>query len=113
MCVCVYIYIYIYIITFFYLLFFAFSGLHLQHMKVLRLGVKMELHLLAYATATATEDPNSICNLYHRSLQCWILNQQGKARDQTHILMDTSWVGFLTHLATTGTPYYFLNFIFY
>ena len=29
-----------------------FLGLHLQHMKVPRLGVKLELYLLASATAT-------------------------------------------------------------
>ena len=33
-----------------------FLGLHPQHMEVPRLGVKLELHLLACATATATWD---------------------------------------------------------
>ena len=36
---------------------FVFLGLHLRHMEVSRLGVKLELQLLAYATATATWDP--------------------------------------------------------
>ena len=37
--------------------FFAFLGLNLWHMEVPRLGVKSELQLLAYTTATATLDP--------------------------------------------------------
>ena len=39
---------------FLYLFFFFFLGLHLQHMRVPRLGVESELQLLAYTTATAT-----------------------------------------------------------
>ena len=34
----------------------SFLGLHLQHMEGPRLGVKLELQLLAYTTAKATED---------------------------------------------------------
>ena len=30
-------------------------------MEVLRLGVKSELHLPAYATATAAHDPSRVC----------------------------------------------------
>ena len=36
--------------------------LHLRHMEVPRLGVKLELQLQAYTTATATWDPSHICN---------------------------------------------------
>ena len=36
--------------------FFGFLGLHPWHMEVPRLGVESELHLPAYATATATPD---------------------------------------------------------
>ena len=53
-----------------------FLGLHPRHMEVPRLGVQLELQPLAYATATATPD----------------LNPLSKARDRTHVLMDTSWV---------------------
>ena len=67
-----------------------------------RLGVELELQLLAYATATAMWDPSSICDLHHSSRQCWILNPLRKARDWTCILMDTSWVGYRG--ATMGTP---------
>ena len=41
--------------------FFVFLGPHLQHMEVPRLGVKSELRLPAYATATAMWDPSRIC----------------------------------------------------
>ena len=61
-------------------------------MDVPRLGVESELQLLAYTTATATPDPSYVCNLHHSSGQCQILNLLNKARDQTRILMDTSWV---------------------
>ena len=74
------------------LLFFVFLGLHLQHMEVPRLGVESELQLLAYATATAMQDLSRVCNLYHSSRQHWILNLLNKAKDQTSIFMDTSWV---------------------
>ena len=52
--------------------FFFFKGL--QHMEVPRLGVKSELQLPAYTTATATRDPSHVCDL-HRSLwQLGVLN---------------------------------------
>ena len=76
------------------------SKLNLWHTEVPRLGVKMELQLLAWATATATPDPSCICNLQHRSWQCWILNPLSKARDQTGIPMDTS--GILNPLSHNG-----------
>ena len=55
-----------------------------------RLGIELELQLQAYATAIATQDLSGICDLYHSSRQCQILNSLSEARDQTHILMDTS-----------------------
>ena len=61
-------------------------------MDVPRLGVKSELQLPAYIIATAVQDPSCVCNLHHRSQQLWILNPLSKARDGTHILMDTSHV---------------------
>ena len=63
-------------------------------MEVLKLKVKLELQLLAYTTATATPDPSCVCDLHHSSLQRWTLNPLNKARDQTHVLMDTSRVCF-------------------
>ena len=39
---------------------FVFLGLHPQHMEVPRLGVKLELELPAYTTATASPDPSLV-----------------------------------------------------
>ena len=65
---------------------------HPWHLEIPRLGVKLELQLLAYATASATPDPSHICNLHHSSQQCQILNPLSKARYGTRVLMDASWV---------------------
>ena len=32
-----------------------------------------------------------ICDLHHSSQQLWVLNPLSKARNRTHVLMDTSW----------------------
>ena len=61
--------------------FFFFLWLNLGHMEVPRLGVYLELQLPAYATITATWNPSHICNLYHSSRQCLILNPLSKAGD--------------------------------
>ena len=58
-------------------------------MKVPRLGIKLELQLLAYTTATAMPDQNLTLDLYHSPWECQILNPLSKARDQTRVLMDT------------------------
>ena len=52
-------YLFIYLLT--------FLGLHLWHMEVPGLGVKLELQLLGYTTATATWDPSGVCNPHHSS----------------------------------------------
>ena len=60
----------------------------MQHMEFPKLGVKLELQLPAYATATALPDPSHLFNLYHGLWQHQILNPLGEARDQTRILTD-------------------------
>ena len=70
--------------------FFVFLGPHLQHMEVPRLGVKLELQLLAYATATAMPDPSCICGLHSSLQQCQILNPLSEARDRSCILKAAS-----------------------
>ena len=57
---------------------------------------------------SAMPDPSHICNLYHSSQKCQILNPLGKARDRTLNLTVPSQVHF--RCATTGTPpCYFLG----
>ena len=63
-------------------------------MKVPRLRVELDLKLPAYTTATATRDPNHVCNLHHSSRQCRILNPLSEARDRTYNLMVLSWIRF-------------------
>ena len=75
---------------FFYFLSFIFLGLHLWHMEIPRLGVKLEPQLQAYTTAIATQDLSRVCGLHHSSWQCWIFNPLSKARDRTYVPMDAS-----------------------
>ena len=49
---------------FFFFTFF-FLGLHSKHTKVPNLGVKLELQLLAFTTATVTQDLSSAGTLTH------------------------------------------------
>ena len=65
-------------------------GPYLQPMEVPRLGVKSELQLPTYTTATA--DLSCICDLCCSLRQCQILNPLSEARDRSHILMGSSWV---------------------
>ena len=58
-------------------------------MEVPRLGVESKQYLLAYATATATQDLRCICDLHCSSQQHQILSE---SRDQTPVFMDTSQV---------------------
>ena len=71
-----------------------FLGLLLWHMEVSRLGVKSEIHLPAYTTATATWDPSHFCDLHHSSWQCRIPKPLSEARDQTHNLKFLSQICF-------------------
>ena len=71
---------------------FVFLRPHPQLMEVPRLEVESELQLLAYATPMAMRDLSHICDIHHSSWQHWIFNPLRKARDQTHVLMDSSQV---------------------
>ena len=70
--------------------FSVFLGPHRRHMEVLRRGVKLELQLPAYVTATATQDPSLFCDLHPSSRQHRIPNPLNGARDHTRVLMDAS-----------------------
>ena len=81
---------------------FLLLGPHPRHMEVTKLGVKSELELTTYATATARPDPSHICSLHQSSPQPQILNTLREARDWTHNLMAPSQIHF--HCTTTGNP---------
>ena len=87
---------------FYLFIYFCILELHLQHMEVPRLGVQLELQLLAYIAATATRDLSRICNRHHSSRQHQILNPPSEARDRTRNLVVSSRIRF--HSTTTGTP---------
>ena len=90
-----YYYYYFFFIFIFYFFFaFCFLGLQPWHTEVPRLGVKSQLQLPAYTTATATQDPSQICDLHHSSRQQWILNPLREVRDRTRNLMVLSWICF-------------------
>ena len=84
-----FLFIYLFIFSF---LSFCLLGPHPKHMEVPRLGVESELQSPAYGRATATWDLSCVCDLHHSSRQRQILNPLSEARDQSHILMDASWV---------------------
>ena len=67
-----------------------------------RLGVKSELQMQAYATATTAQDLS--CSL-------WILKPLSEARDRTSILMGTSWV--LNLLSHKGNSYNLVLMLLY
>ena len=83
-------------------------------MDIPRLGVGLELRLLAYTTITAIHDPSHVCNLHHSSRQCRILNPLSEARVQTLNLLVTSQIHFCC--STTETlvfllkSYWFIKF---
>jgi len=84
-------------------------------MEVPRLGVKLEIRLPAYTTATAIPDLSHIFDLHHSSWQRLIPNPLSEARDRTCNLMDTSRICF--RCATTGNlttvSLFFFGLIFY
>ena len=93
---------------------FSFLGPHLQHVEVPRLGVELELQLLAYATATTMPDLSHIYDLCCSLWQQWILNPLREVRDPTCILMDTSWLfNLLSHNRNCGNMKIILNMDFY
>ena len=67
---------------------------HLWYIEMPRLGVKLELQLLTYTTATAMQDLSRICNLHYSSQQHQILNPLSEARDWTWVLVDTCQIRF-------------------
>ena len=67
-------------------LIFLFLGPHGQHTEVPRLGVKLELQLPTYTTATATQDPSHAFDPHHSSRQRQTLNQGSNLGPHGHLL---------------------------
>ena len=63
----------------------------MPHMEVPRLGVKSELQLPAYTTATATPDPSHVYNLHYNSRQLQILNQGSNPHPLGYITPEPQW----------------------
>ena len=79
------------------------------HLEVPSLGAKVELLLLPYSTATATQDVSHTCHSYHSSGQHQILNPLRNSKNRICILTDNSQVDFCS--GTMGTPPRILNCI--
>ena len=77
----------------------------MQYMEVPRLGVKWELQLQAYTTATATQNLSCICNLSHNLGQHQILNPPEQGWDRTCVHMINSQV--LNPLSHNGNSIFF------
>ena len=56
-------------------------------MEAPRLGVKLELQMPAYTTATAMPGLSFVCDLHYSSQQRHILNPLNRARDGTLLFM--------------------------
>ena len=67
-------------------IYLVFLGPHPKYTEVPRLGVELEIQLLAYTRATATQDLSHVCDWHHILWQRRILNPMSKARDRTSIL---------------------------
>ena len=80
-------------------------------MEVPRLGVELELRLLACTTATVAWDPNHIFDLCCSLRRCWILNPLREVRGHTHILKDTSRI--LNPLSHNGNSVFYFILFFY
>ena len=63
---------------------FFFLGMHLWHMEVPMLGVKLELQLPAYTIATAVPDPSASAATCPQLTAMLIPNPLSKARDRSN-----------------------------
>ena len=61
-------------------------------MEIPRIGVKAELQLQAYATATAAQDLSHICDLHHSLWQYQILNPLNEDMDKPASSESQCWV---------------------
>ena len=84
-----------------FILFLLFSATRAAYQSS-RLGVGLEMQLLACTTSTATQDQSHICDIHHSSWWLQNFNPLSNGQDRIHILMDASQIHFCW--ATMGTP---------
>ena len=77
-------YSFLFVCLFCFVLLFRAAPAVYRRSQVPRLGVKLELQMLAYTTAPATRDLSCVCDLGHGSWQCHILNPLSEARQHPH-----------------------------
>lgn len=98
------------------------------HLEIPRLGVLLELQLLAYPIGTAMPDPSCICDLHHSSEQSRMLNPLSKARE-SNPKSHGSWsdslllhhdgnpssqiLNPLSHSKNSSSPLFFILFYFF
>ena len=99
------------IFCFYYFLIFLLFRAVPTACEVPRLGDESELQLPD--DTTATPDLSCVGDLHHSSWQCQILNPLIKARDWTHILMDTSLVPYYWATMGTARSNFFFFFFFF
>ena len=91
---------------FFFFYFFLFGLFRAKTHGIWKLpGYGSNRSYICWLTPQPEPEPHQIravsANLHHSSWQHWIFNPLRKARDRTHILMDTGWDCY--HWATMGT----------
>ena len=86
------------------LFYFTFFRAQVQHIEVPRLGVELELQLLAYPTATAMWDPSLISNLHHSLWNAGSLTHWARPGIKPASSWRLSQVRYCW--GTTGTPHY-------
>ena len=76
-------------------------------MEVPRQGVKKELWLPAYTTASATPGSSCICDIHDSLRQHQILNLLIEAWERTCVLMEASWIRYRGAIMRTPAHYFF------
>ena len=93
-----------FILLYYFILLFYFLLSKATPVAYVNSQARGQIGATAVAIATVMQSPSCVCKLHHSSWQHWISNPLSEAREQTHILMDTSWTHF--HCATMETPMY-------
>ena len=90
------------LLIFLLLLFVCFLGLHMRHMGSSQARGWIRATAAGLHLRYSNTRSELVCDLYHSSRQCKIVNPLSRAGDGTNILMNTSWVHYCW--ATMGTP---------